>query len=579
MWRNNEDKSSYKKFIVKNKIILLLFIVLFVLLSIRLFFLQIINGNKYAFISERQRLFSRYEHAPRGVIYSADNIVLAENKFSYAVLFYTNQNQKKLINHINNIPGDDVNFYVSNNVFTKLIYNLSMEDVLKILESKSNTNNFMILKESHRIYHKPKVMSHIIGYISEIKHNELKQFGYHIGDYIGRGGIEQYYDQYLKGQSGELQIEVNAKGNPTKVFQYISPSVGADVYSTIDFNLQQVAYNALKNSTTGIGAVVVLDIKTGAIKALVSCPGFNLNKMGIHNEFKKYCLDKRFPFFNRAIQAVYSPGSIFKIITFIASMEILHTKISQKCCCPGYFQLGNRKYVCWCKSGHGIINLINATALSCNVYFYQLGIKLGIYNLIKYAKTFFLGTKTGIDLPNEKSGFIPSPRWKHKHFCIPWFQGDTAIFAVGQGALGVTVLQMAYLIAGIANHGVFYEPYIVDRIVKDNVQVFKHRVKFKKTISINNLTYTALQTALLETVEYGTGRRAQLQDIKIAGKTGTAQNNKGKPHAWFVSYAPTENPKIAVAVLIENGGSGGMQAVPISKKIYQSYFKIIKKNE
>jgi penicillin-binding protein 2 len=537
----------------------------------RLFCIQIIQGTQYKIMSERQRIFNRYEHAPRGIIYSADNVVLAENKFTYAILFYTQLNKKKLINKINNLVNKEINLYASNTVFTKLIYNLSMPEVLKMLETKTQLNKFMVLKEAHRIYYSPKSISHLIGYISEIEYNELK-IGHHIGDYIGRGGIEQYYDRYLKGTNGQLQIEVNARGLQTKVFKYIPPTLGSDIYSTIDFSLQQVAYNALKNSSSGRGAVVVLDIKTGAIKALVSCPGFNINKMST-KKFRKYCLDKRAPFFNRAIQGIYSPGSIFKIITLIAAMESLPINKSEKIYCPGYFKLGNRKYLCWHKAGHGDIDLIDATIFSCNVYFYQLGIKLGIRNIIKYAETVFLNKKTGIDLPNERTGFIPTPIWKTKKQCTPWFHGDTAILSVGQGALGVTVLQMAYLLAGIANNGVFYQPYCVDKIVRNGNIIYKHISRHKK-IYLSRATLQLVQKALFETVEHGTGARCKLASIKIAGKTGTAQNNQGKPHAWFVSYAPFNNPEIAVAVIVENGGSGGLNAAPISKQIYRSYFTL-----
>jgi penicillin-binding protein 2 len=572
MWINSDKQTYYKIFIKKNKIVFLFFLILFMLLSIRLFFIQIIKGKQYEMLSERQRIFNRYEHAPRGIIYSSDNFVLAENKFSYAVLFYTQQNKKKLINKFNNFLASEIDLYSNNNVFNKLIYNLSMFEVLQILETKSNTNNFMILKEAHRIYHHPKSISHIIGYIGEIQHNEIQKKGYHIGDYIGRGGIEQYYDQYLKGTNGQLQIEVNAKGLQTKVFKYIPPMIGADVYSTIDFSLQKIAYNSLKYSSSGRGAIVILDLKTGAIKTLVSCPGFNINKMST-NQFKKYCLDKRTPFFNRAIQGIYSPGSTFKIITLIAAIELLHINNSEIVYCPGYFKLGNRNYLCWHKSGHGNMNPINATAFSCNVYFYQLGMNLGIYNLIKYAETFFLNKKTEIDLPNEKTGFIPTPIWKYKRLHIPWFKGDTAIFAVGQGALGVTVLQMAYILSGIANNGIFYQPYIVDKIIHNGKIIYKHTSKYKK-INLSSLTFKLVKKALFEAVEHGTGMRSKLPSITIAGKTGTAQNSKGKPHAWFISYAPVNNPEIAIAVIVENGGSGGINAVPISKKLYKHYFKL-----
>ena len=590
MTLQKEDKSAYEAFLKKHKIILMFFILLFICLSLRLFYLQIIKGGSYEKVSQQQRMHSTYERAPRGVIYSADNIVLADNEFTYAALFYPFGRQQtptnESIKELNKILGRDVKISADKcyryGRFVKLADNITMEEMFKIQEKKSILKNISIVRETRRVYCYPEVVSHIIGYTGEVSVDEIEKWSEQerkIGDYVGRGGIEQSYDVYLQGKDGGWQVEVNAKGYRIKAFKYVPPQAGSNVYSTVDLKLQKAAYDALKSSSTGRGAVVVLDTRTGAVKALVSCPGFDANKAGA-KDFGRYLKDKNLPLFNRSLQAVYPPGSVFKIITFAAAVELLNIDSEKTVRCTGSFELGNRHYSCWYKPGHGAVNLISALARSCNVYFYQLGLKLGIGNLEKYARKFYFGQKTDIDLPNEKKGFVPSPEWKKSKLKMPWLYGDTVIFAIGQGALLVTPIQMAYVMSAVANRGVCRKPYIVDRIVDFNGnEVYKHALEFGGRIDLSDKTWSLLYKALLETVESGAGIRSKISGVKIAGKTGTAQNPHGSDHAWFVSYAPADAPEIAIAVVVENGGGGGLNAVPISRKIYETYFNIESEKE
>jgi len=582
VWRE-EDKLSYRTFLKKHSVVLVLLVFLFFCLSIRLFYLQIIKGSDYRKISEQQRIHNTYEQAPRGIIYSADGSVLAENKFVYVALFCPFRRCKvpsaKIIEELSKILGRDINTSVDGDCrygkALKLADNLSMEEMFKIREKKLALKGVSVLKKPRRIYRYPKAASHVTGYIGEIgadEIEELSEYGYKMGDYIGRGGIEQFYDRYLHGKNGGWQVEVNARGYQVKEFKYVQPQIGASVYSTIDLKLQKVAYAALKSSASARGAVIVLDIKTGALKALVSCPGFDTNKAG-SKSFGRYLKDKKLPLFNRTVQALYPPGSIFKIITFAAAVELLNVGPEKTAWCAGSFKLGDRNYSCWHKMGHGSVGLISAMAQSCNVYFYRLGLKLGVKNLEKYAKEFHLGEKVGVDIPNEKRGFIPSSEWKRLKLKTSWFQGDTLVLAIGQGAISVTPLQMACMISAVANRGVFRKPYLVDRIVDfSGVQVYKHKPELTWQINLSDKTWNLLHKALLETVENGTGMRSRLPGIEIAGKTGTAQNSQGKDHAWFISYAPADSPEIAVVVIVENGGFGGLNAVPIGRKIYEAYF-------
>ncbi|MDR2676670.1 MAG: penicillin-binding protein 2 [Endomicrobium sp.] len=585
VWQK-DDKSAYEVFIKKYNIVFLFFLFLFICLSLRLFYLQIIVGSKYRKISEQQRLYNTCERAPRGIIYSADNVVLVENRLDYTALFYRLGREEILLSsnlkELSKILGKDIKLIKNNksNKVVKLVNNLTIYDMFKIQEKKQNLKYINIVGETHRTYYYPEALCHITGYVGEVGTNELLTPNkYKIGDRVGRGGIEQFYDKYLKGQDGGWQIEVNARGYYIRAFKYIHPKIGANIYTTIDLKLQIEAYNLLKNTVTGKGAVVVIDVRTGAIKALVSCPGFNANN--ISKNFDEYLKDKKLPLFNRALQALYPPGSIFKIVTLTAALEILNTDHKRTMNCTGSFKLGNRYYSCWCKSGHGDVNLISAMAQSCNIYFYHLGLKIGVKNLKEYAKKFYFGRETHIDLPNEKKGFIPDRKWKEQKMKTPWRQGDTVIFSIGQGALWTTPLQMAYMMSVVANKGKEYNrPYIVEKIKNfDGKEIYKHKKSIGDIIKLSSNTWNVLHEALLEVVENGTGKRSKISDIKIAGKTGTAQNPHGEGHAWFVSYAPADVPEIAMAVIVENGGSGGSSAAPIGKKIYETYFNMKLENK
>jgi penicillin-binding protein 2 len=583
VWQK-EEKIVYSIFIERQSKILVLFLSLFAVLSLRLSYIQIIQGNSYRVISEEQRIYNTRERAPRGIIYADDGNTLAENSFSYMVLFYPFGEEKEpseeIINELNTILGKNISNNMKNWEYGKVIKlaeNISVEKMFQIQEKRLNLKGVSIVKEPKRVYKLSDSSSHLTGYIGEINQNELKylaQEDYKLGDYIGRGGIEQSFDKYLQGVDGGWQLEVNAKGHQTKIFKHIPPQIGNSVHVTISPKLQKIAYNALKNTPTGKGAAIVIDVKSGAIKAMVSAPGFDANLIGTE-EFNQYLQEKTLPLFNRTTQALYAPGSIFKIITAVAALETLKLDPNWSIYCNGKFELGDRVYNCWNKRGHGRVDFKTAIAQSCNVYFYNLALKLGINNLVDFATEFHLGQNTGIDLPNEKRGFVPTPEWKRAKTKVPWLQGDTVIFAIGQGALWVTPLQMAAMITAVANKGEFYKPYAVEEIISSDRKVlYKHKVEKSDPITLSNETWSLLGEALIESVEDGTSRRSKLPNIKVAGKTGTAQNPQGEDHAWFVSYAPADDPEIALAVIVENGGGGGAIAVPVGRAIYEAYFDI-----
>ncbi|MCX5782067.1 MAG: penicillin-binding transpeptidase domain-containing protein, partial [Elusimicrobia bacterium] len=392
----------------------------------------------------------------------------------------------------------------------------------------------------------------------------------------GRGGLEQQYDFELRGQDGGWQIEVDALGRQTKMLRYIPSVKGNSLYTTIDSKLQEAAYQALKKSATKKGAAIVIDPRNGAVKALVSVPGFNPD-ISAEKEFLKYLKDKELPLFNRAIQALYPPGSVFKVITFIGAVSDNIVNPKETYTCEGSFTLGNRTFACWLKTGHGKMSLIPAMANSCNVYFYNIGLKIGQKILESIAKEFKIGAKTGIDLPSEKKGLLPSSEWKLKKRNMPWLKGDTVNMAIGQGPLLVTPIQIASMIVAVANGGTLYKPYIVEKISDpDGNILYAHEQEIRGKIELSENTWKLLKNALETAVSNGTGRGCSFSNIKVAGKTGTSQNPQGEDHAWFASYAPADNPEIAVTVLVEHGGTGGHAAVPVARAIYEQYFGLSK---
>lgn len=584
---SNGNRNEYIFFTEKLKNIFLFLLFIFFLLSIKLFYLQIIRGNYYRNISEHQRLNTTHERAFRGLIYDKNDKLLVGNITNYVALFYPFEQQympsEESIEKLSEILQKDIKKTIETGWrygrVVKLAENLTVNEAFKIQENKLFLPGITVVKEPKRFCYNSIENAHVIGYVNELRAEELENMensDLKIGDIIGRCGIEQAYDKYLRGKDGGLAFEVTAKGRHSKTFKYDAPIIGDSVYLTIDTELQKVAYNALAESSSGKGAAIVMDVHSGAIRAFVSCPSYDVNKISYVKEYRKYLRDKKLPFFNRCIQALYPPGSIFKIITFVAAMEELKYNPHIVENCTGTFELGDRFYSCSSKRGHGKVDLISAMAYSCNVYFYKLGLSLGVRIIDEYAKKFNLGKKTGIEISSEKNGFVPTPDWKKAKTKMSWLKGDTVILAIGQGALWVTPLQMASLISTVATDGISYQPYLVEKI-KDSVTnkvIYLHEPVQNEKIELSNHTWRQLHKSLEAAVEYGTAKRTKFSDMKVAAKTGTAENPQGEDHAWAVAYAPADNPQIAVAVIVENGGFGGSVSVPVIREILKQYFHI-----
>jgi penicillin-binding protein 2 len=440
--------------------------------------------------------------------------------------------------------------------------------------------------------------AHVLGYLGEINQKQLKilkEQGYVIGDEIGQYGLERRWEELLRGQSGGQQVEVDALGRRVRVLHEVTDVPGYTVHLTLDRQLQETAYEALKGKQ---GTIVALDVRNGAILVLASTPAFDPNAFarGIKaEEWSGLIKDQLRPLSNRAIQGQYPPGSTFKIIMSIAGLEEGVIQPESSIQDPGFYTFGNRSFRDWKKGGHGTVNLHKAIVESCDTYFYQLGPKLGVDRIAKWARAFGLGEKTGVVLDDEKSGTIPDTEWKRKRFRQPWFPGETVSVAIGQGYVTVTPLQLANMMAAVANGGKLYRPYLVNKVESvDGATVREYGPELIRTIELKPDTLKRVHEALADVVNGagGTGGAARSQLLTIAGKTGTAQvvEMKGgyvkteqltyfnRDHAWFVSYAPVDNPQIAIAVLVEHGGHGGDAAAPMAKKVFEKFIEMQKQS-
>jgi penicillin-binding protein 2 len=440
------------------------------------------------------------------------------------------------------------------------------------------------------------MMSHIIGYTGEISKEELEKrddddMG--PGDIIGKSGIEKYLDDYLAGKSGAEQVEVNVTGKVVKALGHISPVSGHNVVLTIDFDVQRAAWEALEGRR---GSAVVIDPRDGSILALVSTPSFdpNLFNSGISKrDWDKLSKDPMYPMENRAVSGQYPPGSTYKIVVAAAALAEGLITPDTRFFCNGSFELGNRSYRCWQRHGHGWVNLHRSLVESCDVYFYNLGKMLGVDKLAEYARAFGLGELSGIDLPREKPGLVPTKAWKMARRKEPWQLGETIPVSIGQGFNLVTPVQLANAFGALGNGGVLWRPRIIKQIETVDGKIVKAYPPEKKRV----LPLTPAQIELIKqglwgvvNEKGGTGSALRRPEADVAGKTGTSQvvglpqdeagrrakiiSGRFKDHALFACFAPHKHPEIAVAVIVEHAGGGGAVAAPVARKIVDAYFNL-----
>ncbi len=574
-------------------------IFLFIILISRFFYLQIYKQAQYFKASERNRIREIVIEPNRGIIFDRNGEVLVDNHPSYsayAIPFEVNKADSiiDLAGKILKMKPTEIRNIIKRErtgIFTpiKLKRQIDFEIISEIEEQRLDLPGIMYQIEPRRYYPSGVRAPHLFGYLGEITKEEMNQSDFkefHVGDIVGKKGLEKCYDRELRGLRGYQYVEVDALGREIRKLEdkpEILPIPGRNLYLTLDAELQRLLEAQMDSLR---GGAVVLDCENGGVLALVSKPDYDpeiFTKPVPIEIWKGLINDPHKPLFDRMVQSLYPPGSTYKLVLAAAALESGIIKPSWKAFCPGYTWMGRRRYDCWNLSGHGELELVQAIEQSCNVYFYKLGLKAGLDNWANFSRMFLFERPTGIDLINEKAGLVPDRKYLDSRFGKDrWPKGILLNLAIGQGDLLVTPLQMARLAMIIANEGICYPLHILNYLEDpfDNTKKFSSIDSIRIT-GISPETFKILKQGMYRVCQgnLGTGRAASLRNITVAGKTGTAQNPHGEAHAWFIGYAPTEKPQIAFCILVENGGSGGKVAAPIAKEIIKNYFFRPKPND
>ncbi len=582
-------------------------VAVFLVLLARLYYLQIIKGAEFRRLSENNCVRLQSVSPARGLIFDRNGNLMVDNRpaFNVSIVSKGVRDPKGVVSKLAaflEVPPDTLLSKLDQArgrpSFRPVLLkrDLSRDAVAVIEAHKLDLPGVEITVEPMRHYLEGQLASHVVGYLSEISQNELKSGRYpdkRLGSFMGKFGVEKAFESYFHGERGSRQVQVNALGQVTGSLKTVEAVPGKNVFLTLDVELQRKAEEMLADK---VGAVVAMDPSNGHVLALVSRPAFDPNIFveGLtHGAWNRLVSNEFHPMGNKAIQGQYPPGSTYKIITTIAALEEGIINEDTSFYCPGQFRYGNRTYRCWKRGGHGSVKLLDALSQSCDVFFYQVGEKVGVDRLAKYANGCGLGKPTGITLDDEAPGLVPTSLWKLKRLGQPWQGGETLSIAIGQGFNLVTPVQMVSLMAAIANGGTLYKPLVVDRIET----VSGGRIKTSTPKPLGRLpaserTLKLLTEGLIDAVNKhtGTGWIARIPGVRIAGKTGTSQVirmeddvEEKKPleeipfrfrdHAWFVAFAPAQEPQIAVAVLVEHGGHGSTAAGPIAREMIRAYVK------
>lgn len=554
-------------------------------------YLQIYQGEYYKALADGNRIRIVPSMAPRGTFYDRNGQLLVTNRpgFSVSLLPLTAPISDDVIARLSDllkVPEDEIRQKIAGHSgFNPIRIKTDVTpDIVSIIEEQKNQYPGVVIEVTPiRDYILKQEGAHTFGYVSEINDDELakmKDEGYKSGDIIGKFGLEKVYDKELRGENGGQQVEVDVSGKPVQILGRKEPVPGDDLELTIDINLQQAAEKAVDEQLTQIGAhaaaAVVMNPQTGEILAMVSRPAFdpNLFAYGISaKDWNQLNNNPYHPMDNKTITGEYPPGSTFKIVTGTAALTEGVVTPDEQIFDSGHHWLipkGNAD-----GEALGWLNFRSALAHSDNVYFYEMGNRLGIDRLEKYARMFGLGQKTGVDLPYEASGLVANRRYKEKNFDDgEWYLSETFDAAIGQGFNLVTPLQAAMVMGEIAADGKRYKPHVVNRILAPDGSVVKDfQPELLSQLDVPEEDIKLIQDGLHDVTKYGTAASSfRGFTVDIAGKTGTAENSQGRDHGWFVAYGPFDNPNIVVAVIVENGGYGSQSAVPIGRKILEAAF-------
>jgi penicillin-binding protein 2 len=585
----------------------LVMVFLLILLLTRLVYLQISNQQHYSTLSDNNRVSIRPIPPTRGLIFDRNGILLAQNLPSFTLAIVPEHvddldETLKTLRQLINISDENIKRFHKNRRKKRrfegvpLRFRLNEDEVAKISVQQNQLPGVTIQAQLSRHYPQGKLASHAVGYVSRINEAELRKLNasnYSATTHIGKVGIERTYEDMLHGEVGFQHVETNAQGRVLRVLDRTLPVSGKNLYLNLDSKVQAIAEESLADNN---GALVAIDPRNGAVLAMVSVPLYdpNLFVHGISSiNYKALSSSPERPLFNRALQGQYPPGSTVKPMIGLAGLELNELQAHDELKCPGYYMLKNdeRRYRDWKKKGHKETDLRKAITESCDVFFYDLALNLGIDNISTYMGYFGLGKKTGIDLLGELSGLNPSREWKRRNRNLPWFPGETLITGIGQGFMLMTPLQLANATAALAMMGKRFKPRMVYGIQDEqNSPIEKINPSSLTAIPIIEEKNWLTVLSAMKNVVHGLHGTARGINRKIkytaAGKTGTAQvfgiaqdaeykkeeiAKKLQDHALFIGYAPFDNPRIAVALIVENGGHGGSAAAPIARKVMDQY--------
>lgn len=583
----------------------------------RLWNLQVKQGGYYSQLAKGNRIRIKSTGAPRGIIYDRNDLILSKNIPAYSLTLTredtpnVNEVLKKL-SYALKIPLKALQKNIDRKrrraKFRPIqIYDdLNWRQISLVSAYQEEFPGVSIEITPRRYYPYQKSGAHFLGYMNKINKAQLKKLPEKkimSARVVGQEGIEAVHNKYLIGSDGGRQVEVDSTGRVIKTMKSIDPIPGADIRLALNQKLQLFVEKVMGNKK---GSAIVMNPHTGEVLSMVSQPSFDPNEFSqgmSYQRWQKLMKDPDHVLNNKCIQGIYSPGSTFKMVVAIAALEEGHITPETQILCEGYYRFKRMRVHCWKRSGHGKLNVVEALERSCNIFFYKLGMELGIEKIREYSNKLGLGKLSGIDLLGEKSGVIPSKAWKEKRYKDIWYPGDTLPASIGQGYVSVTPIQLLTYINSIANGGYLVKPRLVNQIINFSVDgeslsdqpevIDFNQSQEKVRVDISDETLDIIREGMLRNVQAkeGTGRRGRLKDIPVAGKTGTTQvvsfktraklkkefgvvDEKFFDHAWFVSFAPVVRPKISAVVFIENGESGS-NAAALTRKIYDYYFSEI----
>ena len=583
--------------------VLVVVLAAFAVMAVRLFYLQVFEGKELRRLSEINSIRLQDIDAPRGMIYDSNGMTIVDNRPSFDAYIILrdakplDETLEKVARLLNESP-EELEATIRNSKklggYTPVLLreDIGRDTMAAIEVHKYELPGVLVHVSPRRHYIFEAHAAHLLGYMGEISQEELQGTPFEDckgGDFIGKFGIEKAYEAYLRGKRGGRQVEVNATGQVVRVLKTVLAEPGQNIFLTIDDKLQKKTEALLQDRA---GAAVAIEPDTGRILAMASSPSFdpNLFVSGMTRDQWNELVSNPFrPLENKATQAEYPPASTYKIVTAIAGLEEKVIDANTTFYCPGFYKYGNRIYRCWKRGGHGEVNVVRALAESCDVFFYQVGEAVGVDRLAQYAQAFGLGAPTGIPLDREAKGLIPTSGWKLKRFGVPWQGGETLSIAIGQGFDLVTPLQMASLAATVGNGGIRYKPYLIEKIQSvDGLVTLHNSPEEGGKINMRPETLSLVREALRYVVNdpKGTAWQAHIKGLPFSGKTGTAQvvsmpkatdpssedkEELPKDHAWFIAYAPSEDPKIAISVIIEHGEHGSSAAAPVASEMIRTY--------